>query len=160
MLSLSPVFASLDDGQREQLIGMFEVKYYMPNEIILHEGQPTTENAVYLIKKGEAAVFTKVKGDFKHPMVVLKPGEIFGEFSAITGKPPTATVMAKTALETLALSRSRLVGIIGDNPLVGQALEVTGSERILDTFLYMNYFEILEDIKDEEDWDLDLPDIN
>jgi CRP-like cAMP-binding protein len=157
LLSLSPVFASLNEEQKAEIQNKFEVKYFKANDIILREGEPSADNAIYLIKRGEASVFTKSKGDLTNPMTVLRAGDVFGEFSALTGKAPTATVMAKTSLEAFALSRSHLVDVIEKYPEVGVALEKAGSVRISDTFLYMGYFKILEDIKDSRGLETESP---
>ncbi len=152
VLTLSPVFSELSDAEREALKANFSVKYFMPNEVILHENVETSENTLYLIKKGEAAVFNKKKGSFKRPMITLKPGDIFGEFSVVTGKPPSATVMANSALEVLALSRSQLVELINSHPEIARTLERFGESRLTDSVLYLKYFQILEDIRADQSW--------
>jgi len=83
VLSLSPLFSHLDNEKRKAIIKQFETKPYSPEEIVLSEGEENPEGTIYIIKKGEAVVFTEKTGDFKHPIAVLKVGDIFGEYSTL-----------------------------------------------------------------------------
>jgi CRP-like cAMP-binding protein len=147
-LSLSPLFSHLDKGKRQGLIEKFHKKTYPPQEIVLKEGEENPEGNLYLIKKGEAAVFTDEAGDFAHPIAVLKAGDIFGEYSTLSNRPCTATVKARTPLEVFTLHRSAFLEIIKEDTQVALSLEATSKERLDETLLHMSYFQLIQDLGD------------
>ena len=151
VLSLSPLFSHMDKIKRSEIIKQFEAKSYSPNEIVLSEGEENPEGTLYIIKKGEAAVFTEETGDFKHPIAVLKVGDIFGEYSVLSNKPCTATVTARVPLEVLTLNRSSFVEIIKQDTQVAQILEEIREERLDKTMLHMSYFQLIPDLREEKE---------
>ncbi len=143
VLGLSPLFSHLDKEKRKPIIKQFEIKSYSPKDIILNEGEENPEGTLYIIKKGEAVVFTEENGDFKHPIAELKIGDIFGEYSALSNKPCTATVMARVPLEVLTLKRSAFMAIIQDDKQVAQILKEIQEERLDESLLHMSYFQLI-----------------
>ena len=148
VLSLSPLFSHLDKNGRKEIIGQFQSTSYSPEEIVLSEGEENPEGTLYIVKKGEAAVFTKETGNFKKPIAEFKVGDIFGEYSALLNKPCTATVMAKSPLEVLTLPRHVFVEIIKKDTQAAEILEEIRRERLDETLLHMSYFQLVEDLKE------------
>jgi len=146
VLSLSPLFSHLEKDKRKKVIDQFEVKSHAPKEVVLREREENPEGTLYIIKKGEAVVFTEENGDFKHPIAVLKVGDIFGEYSALSNRPCTATVTARTPLEVLTLQRSAFVEIIKRDKQVARILEEIRKERLDETLLQMSYFQLIQDL--------------
>lgn len=148
VLSLSPIFSHLDRDKRKEVINQLQPKSYDPKEIVLREGEVNPEGTLYILKKGEAAVFTEETGDFKHPIAVLKVGDIFGEYSVLTNRACTATVAAKTDLDVLTLLRSSFVEIMRKDAEVARVLEEIEKERLDETLLHMSYFQTVQDLAD------------
>ena len=149
VLSLSPLFLHLDKKRRKKIIDQFQSKSYSPNEIVLSEGEENPEGTLYIVRKGEAAVFTGEMGNFKKPIAVFKVGDIFGEYSALLNKPCTATVMARSPLEVLTLHRHAFVEIIKEDSQVAEILEEIRKERLDETLLHMSYFQLVEDLRED-----------
>lgn len=151
VLSLSPLFSHLDENQRKTVIEQLQEKSYGPKEIVLREGEENPEGTLYIIKKGEAAVFSEETGNFKNPMAVLKVGDIFGEYSTLSSRPCTATVMARSPLDVLSLHRTDFMSIMKEDTQMTQILEQISQERIDESLLHMSYFQLIHDLRDEKD---------
>jgi len=154
VLSLSPLFSHLDKDKRKMIMKQFKTESYSPKGSVLREGEENPEGTLYVIKKGEAVVFTEEMGNFKKPMAILKAGDIFGEYSALSNKPCTATVMARTALEVITLHRSAFVDIIKGDTQVARILEEIRKERLDETLLHMTYFQLIHDLEGGENPEL------
>ncbi len=79
---------------------LFEWHHYAPGETIIDENEPLEH--VSVLVRGRAIVRTRLQPD-----IVVGPGALLGETSALTGMRPTATVVAAEAAELLALSRAQ-----------------------------------------------------
>jgi len=154
VLGLSPLFSHLDKEKRKPVIKQFETKSYSPKDIILNEGEENPEGTLYIIKRGEAVVFTEKNGDLKHPIAELKVGDIFGEYSALSNKPCTATVMARVPLEVLTLKRFAFMAIIQEDKQVAQILKEIQEERLDESLLHMSYFHLIQDLGELEEGEL------
>jgi len=87
--------------------------YYEGERIFLHD-EPAT--GMYLVLKGEARVLRRNPKGENVEVAAVRPGETMGEISLLLDKPHTATVIAKTPLEVLLLTKSRLQELKRDNP--------------------------------------------
>ena len=86
------LLAPLDEQQRQQLLAACHWKEYRRGEVVVQEGEPSTD--LYLIETGLVAA----KGFSVDGREVIYneigPGHVFGEFSAVDGHPRSATVEA------------------------------------------------------------------
>jgi CRP-like cAMP-binding protein len=146
VLSLSPLFSHLKKNKRNSIIKKFKPKSYQPKDVILREGTENQEGALYIIKKGKAAVFSEKKGNFRHPLAMLGVGDIFGEYSVITNDPCTATVMAKTPLDVIMLQRSDFANVINTDKESVRILNEIENERLDEPSLQMSYFKLMENM--------------
>lgn len=96
-------------------------------------------------------VFSKRRDDPKHPIAILKAGDIFGEYSALANKPCTATVMSRTPMEVLTLQRGAFAEIVKEDTQVAQILEEIRKERLDVPLLRMNYFHLVQDLVEGRD---------
>ena len=151
IMSLSPLFSHLDKDQRKKIIAQFRTKSYPPGEVVLKEGEENREGTLYIIKKGEAAVFCEETGSFKKPLAVLKIGDIFGEYSVLSNRPCTATVMARTPLDVLTLQQSDLMDIMQEDRQVARILKEIQEERLDESLLHMSFFQTIQDLGDSEE---------
>lgn len=86
--------------------------YYQNETIFLHD-EPAT--GMYVILSGEAQVMKRQ--DMKNiPVATIRTGETMGEVSLLLNKPHTATVIAKSELQAILLTRNRLQELKKDNP--------------------------------------------
>ena len=56
-------------------------------------------------------------------------GNVFGEVSALTGQPRTATVVAKTNVHAAQITREHLKGMLADNPALAKHMSQIVSEN-------------------------------
>jgi cAMP-dependent protein kinase regulator len=145
VLSLAPLFSHLDGEGRRAVMEQFDTRYYQPEEEVLCEGEKNPEGTLYIVRKGEAAVLTREGKGSKHPVALLKAGDIFGEYSALLDMPCTATVTARTDLEVLTLTSSAFMKIVEDYPETARVLEEIGRERLDRTLLHMPYFRLIQE---------------
>lgn len=89
---------------------------YSPNEPVFLANEPST--GMYLIIKGEASVRRRMPTGQVEEMTTMGPGQSMGEVSLLLGIPHSATVVAKSDLETLLLTRSRLDSLRTDDPVL------------------------------------------
>lgn len=75
----------------------------------------------------------------------LTAGDLFGEFSFLTGRPRSASVEAVTACRLVEISRSAVGSALDDIPALRDALESFYKERVLEWMLAKNeVFSMLE----------------
>ncbi len=151
VMSLSPLFSHLDKHKRQNILNEFQTKSYSPKEVILSEGEENPEGTLFIIKKGEAAVFSETRGSFKKPLAILKIGDIFGEYTALSKKLCTATVMSRIPLEVLTLKRSVFLDIIKEDKQVAQILKEIQEERLDESLVHMSYFQLIQELGEVEE---------
>lgn len=151
VLSLSPLFSHLDRDTRKEIKKQLQMRSFSPKDAILREGEENPERLVYIIKRGEAAVFSAASGSFRRPLAVLKAGDIFGEYSALSNRPCTATIMARTPLDVLTLQREVFLKGIKEDDRLAENLERIGKERLNESLLQMSYFRFIEEIREEHE---------
>lgn len=145
VLNLSPIFSHLDENSRKNISKKFEVGSFKAKEVVLKEGNNNPEGALFIIKKGEAAVFAKRDSDFKRPKAVLRTGDIFGEYSALSNMPCTATVMARSALTVYMLPRDAFMEVIRNDSEAARILKEISKQRLSEVHLQMPYFQLFHD---------------
>ena len=104
-----PILAGLSRRQATKLLsGSKQIKHAAGHEIAV-EGQGAL--ALHLILDGTAQVSIRGK-----QIRQLGSGDYFGELSLIDGRPRSATVVAETALHTLAIPHSVFQNLLRDDP--------------------------------------------
>ena len=108
----SPLFADFSEADLVAVIQGLELATYGPGEILILEGDPGT--SLFVITSGVVRAFVR-QADGKNKQVrEMGEGSFFGEIAVLSGKPRTATVTAKTAVEALVLERKTLDNIVQD----------------------------------------------
>lgn len=87
---------------------------YREGEAIFLNGEPAT--GIYLILHGEAKIVRRQPNGENVEVATIRPGETTGEISLLLEKPHTATVIAKTPVDAILLTRSRLENLKRENP--------------------------------------------
>ncbi|HKP60365.1 MAG TPA: cyclic nucleotide-binding domain-containing protein [Polyangiales bacterium] len=85
--------------------GWFSQRRFAQGSVILQEG--ASPDAAYIIQEGECDLFKKV-GDEQSFVCTLGPGEVFGETAIFTAGTRTATVIAKTDVTAIVVTREAL----------------------------------------------------
>ena len=105
------LFADLATPQLERVAHTFEEQVYAQGERVLRQG--LSGSAFHVILDGDAAVV--IDGDER---ASLGRGDFFGEVSILLGEPPTADVVATTALRCIQIAGSEVQGFLVTNPQV------------------------------------------
>jgi CRP-like cAMP-binding protein len=79
---------------------------YRANEVVFLHNEPAT--GMYLILQGEAKVMKRLPTGDNVEVATVRTGETTGEISLLLEKPHTATVIAKTEIQIVLLTRNRL----------------------------------------------------
>lgn len=110
-----PLFESFSRRHLGQLASEADEVSYRPGEHIVEEG--LLGEALFVLLEGSARVLRRGR-----KVATLRPGDFFGELSAIDGGPRTATVVAETPLVAVRLFRRTLVGMLDREPLLAVKL--------------------------------------
>jgi len=98
-----PLLAVLDDDDRRRVLSLARRRRFAKGEPLFHEGDPG--DTLHLIAKGHIALrVTTPLGDTA-TLLVLGPGDHFGEMAVISPAPRNASAVALEPVETMAIHR-------------------------------------------------------
>jgi len=120
-LAASRFFVEFPPGGLEQLLYAAAVRAFDPPEVIVREGDPGT--SFFLIEDGEVEVHTQDPSGKPVVLAQLSAGEFFGEVSVLTGKPRTATIVARTPVTVIEIAKKDLDRIAQRFPEVRTVLQ-------------------------------------
>jgi len=103
---------------------------YQKSESIFEEG--STGNEMYLINSGK--VLLSVQGETQQiPLVVLNPGDFFGEMALVDDSPRSATASAvEDNTELIVIDRARFLFMVRQQPEFALSLMHTLCQRLRD----------------------------
>lgn len=119
LLAETDLFGGLDTADRLAVAEQMRTSTYRFDELIFSRGDPGGD--VHLVLEGRVrlSVFS-IDGrvlSFKH----ASRGDIFGEIAALDGGVRSADATALTAVQTLTLTRARLMNLVDTRPVVARA---------------------------------------
>lgn len=130
MLAGFSLFADLSTPELESLVLTFEEMWFNEGERVVRQGM--TGSGFFVILDGTASI--RVDGVDRS---TLRPGDFFGEISALLGEPPVSDIVAQRALRCLVLPASGLESFLESHPKVmyrllqGEARKVRNTTRWL-----------------------------
>lgn len=104
-LAQRPLFRGMSSAERQELLGMLELKSYGAGETIQAEGESFQNLCIVL--KGKCRIAKKLKSGEDRELSVLDSSGIFGEMSFFNPAPHSASVRAVTDVELACLSREK-----------------------------------------------------
>lgn len=110
---------------------------YRKSEIIFQEG--STGSEMYLIHSGRVSLSVKQNEGEWVPLVVLDPGDFFGEMALVDDSPRSATASAvEDDTELIAMDRTRFLFMVRQQPEFALSLMHTLCQRLreMDKRLY------------------------
>jgi hypothetical protein len=124
---VSPLFKDFSVDELVAVIQGLNLLTYQPGEIIIMEGD--AGQSLYMLTSGTVRAMRRNAAGKQATVGELAEGAFFGEMSILTGKPRTATVVAKSYCELLELDRPTLDGIVARHPHVLDVLKEFAAER-------------------------------
>jgi hypothetical protein len=109
-----PLFAGVPHGRLESALRAARLQPVTAGEAIIREGDPA--DRFYVIRDG---TFEVLQGDERGAARFLRemgPDEVFGEIGLLTGKPRTASVVAKSNGSVLAMERGDFLRLVSAGP--------------------------------------------
>ncbi len=131
-----PLFSDLDKEELQLLLSHIQSKTYQKDSLICREGE--RGDSLFVISRGEVAIFKQTPGGKEIRVQNLKDGNFFGEFGFFIDQKRHATVKAMTDCELLEISRNGLQEMIKSHPRLNEVLQNLFKERVLDNFLALS----------------------
>lgn len=95
-------------------------RHYTEGEPIVLVNEPST--GMYFIIKGEVRVVKRMPTGESVDIATMGPGQTMGEISLLLGQPHSATVIAKTEVDALLITQSRLNDLRREDPSIALRL--------------------------------------
>jgi hypothetical protein len=124
---VSPLFKDFSVDELVAVIGGLNLLTFERGNVILREGEPG--DSLYMLTSGSVKAFVRRDGK-QVPIAELEEGAFFGEVSILTGKPRSATIVAKEHCELLELDRGTLDSITQTHPHVWDVLQEFANQRM------------------------------
>lgn len=103
LLTQNPVFAELTPEEAAAVVGRLRPQRFRRGEVIVRQGEPG--DTFYLISRGRVAVLVETEEGPQEVAELLR-GDYFGEIALLRQTNRTATCLARTEVEVLALDRA------------------------------------------------------
>ncbi|OIV37847.1 Crp/Fnr family transcriptional regulator [Mangrovactinospora gilvigrisea] len=120
VLRRAPLFAALDDEQAAELRASMTEVGMARGETLFHEGEPG--DRLYVIVDGKLKLHRTSADGRENMIMVIGPGDMFGELSLFDPGPRTTSATALTDAKLLALGHSDLQPWLKGRPEVAAAL--------------------------------------
>jgi CRP-like cAMP-binding protein len=130
LLATHPLFKPFDRAQRAQLASRFSAHDAPAGTVLIREGD--VGRGIFLILSGEVDV-TKIDGDARVQLAVLKSGDVFGEIALVEHGATTATVTSSRHTTVLFLSREYFDRLVQGVPELRAYFQQLAEERQMDT---------------------------
>jgi CRP/FNR family cyclic AMP-dependent transcriptional regulator len=105
---------------------------YGKSEVIFEEG--STGSEMYLIHRGRVLLSVRQDETQQVPLVVLNPGDFFGEMALVDDSPRSATASAvEDDTELIVMDRARFLFMVRQQPEFALSLMHTLCRRLRDT---------------------------
>ncbi len=129
MLDLAdiPFFSQLPPDGLDRLSQLADVCSYTAGSVICRKGE--VGNTFYVVAAGGVNIQLGPE-DAHKASVSLRPGQVFGEMSLLSGMPISATVVAARDTIVYALSKDRFLELLETQPALRRALVQMFIERV------------------------------
>lgn len=125
-MARSPLFNGIETEELTRIAQTMARRRYRRDEVIFHEGDPG--DSLHVVVGGRVKITRESAEGDEAIVVILVPGDSFGELVLLDGAPRSATATAMEATETLVMARSTFVELVeGGSPFRSQLL--TGIAR-------------------------------
>ncbi|GAB4562132.1 MAG: hypothetical protein Kow0047_10000 [Anaerolineae bacterium] len=127
VLAQMPLFEGLSEDLLATIASRLLLLYIPAGEVIFSEG--SRADALYLVDSGEIEL-SREAGYRREVVARVGPGGFFGEMALITGRPRSATAIARYDTNLWVLYRSEFDDLVARHPAIGSAVSRGLSERL------------------------------
>jgi small-conductance mechanosensitive channel/CRP-like cAMP-binding protein len=121
-----PLLAPLTDDQHNMLAAGATDLRLAPQQVLFRQNDPG--ESFYVIRRGNAEVVVE-NGSNTTVVATLGPGDFFGEMSALTGQPRSATIRAASALTLVQISKPDLQAIVDADATILEKISAIITQR-------------------------------
>ena len=127
-LASAPLFAGLRPVELEALARRIKRRTYRAGEIVFHKDDPGF--TFHIIHAGLVKIYVTSPDGGEVVLIILKPGDFFGELSLFDGAPRSASAVAMAATETLTIDRDGFLDFITEHPAASLTIFGVMASRI------------------------------
>src|SRR5215213_711959 len=120
LLKQASPFSTLEGERLQRLAACLEHLEISTGDTIIREGEAGEE--CYLLRSGRVEVLARGAQGDERSLATLEPGSLFGEAALLTDEPRNATVRALEPCTLLALRRSDLLEVLGEDRQTGERM--------------------------------------
>jgi len=122
-----PLFAGLDQTTLRSLAANLQNEHFERGATLMRQGE--TGDRLYVIREGDVDVLVDDGRGSERRLAQLHAGDYVGEIALLREVPRTATVRARTAVETYSLSRESFQSMLAVSPLIREEVNQTLARR-------------------------------
>lgn len=124
----APLFAALDEGAAEQLMESMSRRRLARGETVFDEGD--SGDTLYVVLAGKVKLSRSSADGRESLLMVLGPGEMFGELSLFDPGPRLSSATAVSASDVISLGHDNLVSFLHGHPQVAMQLLAGMAHRL------------------------------
>jgi CRP-like cAMP-binding protein len=128
LLQKTLLFKGCSTGELELTLGLFQERQIKPNAAIFTEKMPA--EALYIVKTGAVRITMMAGEGDELGLLLLGPGEFFGELALIHEDVRLVNARAETAVELLLLTRKDFNALLDLDPRTASRLLLTISKLL------------------------------
>lgn len=114
LLAGIPIFSGLNQHEIEALALSARRQAFRPDEVICQQGDPG--HTLFVIVAGLVRIVLPSFEGQEAVLVLLQPGEFFGELSLIDGEPRSASAVSMGATDVIVLYRDDFLSFLESHP--------------------------------------------
>jgi hypothetical protein len=116
-ISQFEILRGLSKEQRQQVKGLGRIEHYGPDAVICTEG--TEARKFFLVEEGRVAVESQVARGMRFPLSIVYPGQACGWSALVLPYMYTATVIALSETQVIAIEQKALLAMMQAEPSLG-----------------------------------------
>jgi small-conductance mechanosensitive channel/CRP-like cAMP-binding protein len=122
-----PLLAPLSGEQKRRLASSANDVALAPGQVLFR--QDDSGDSFYIVWKGTVDVLTRGEAGDERKVATLGVGDFFGEMSALTGQPRTATIRAATAFWGVQIEKADLMELFANDPSMMEKMSAVVAKR-------------------------------
>jgi CRP-like cAMP-binding protein len=121
------LFSPLTEEEKHALAERARDILLAPGQTLFHQND--TGESLFIIRQGQVEVLASHNNGPEAKVATLKSGDFFGEMSALTGQPRTATIRAVTPLACVEINKQDLQSIFNADPAMMEKMSMIIAQR-------------------------------